>query len=60
MRKRLHPIGKELVEGKNEVMNQRLLDLLHEADDKGILDEMSMWKSIIDRCTDAESAKKFS
>lgn len=41
MKKRLHAIGKELVEGNNEVMNKRLLDFLHEADDKGIIDAMS-------------------
>ncbi|KAK4327602.1 hypothetical protein Pmani_001933 [Petrolisthes manimaculis] len=41
IKKLLHPIGKELVEGSNWVMNKRLMDLLHEANNNGILDEMA-------------------
>ncbi|XP_050730456.1 uncharacterized protein LOC127005562 isoform X2 [Eriocheir sinensis] len=38
----LSPIGRELVEGSNEVLNSRLLDLLMEADEKGVLDVLSL------------------
>ncbi|KAK3856192.1 hypothetical protein Pcinc_037465 [Petrolisthes cinctipes] len=41
IKKLLHPIGKELVKGSNRVMNKRLMDLLHEAYDNGMLDEMA-------------------
>ena len=38
----LRPIAQELVEGNNEVLNGRLLDLLMEADEKGILDVLTL------------------
>lgn len=38
----LSPIGQELVEGSNEVLNGRLLDLLIEADEKGVLDVLTL------------------
>ena len=40
MKKMLEPIGQELVEGTNQVMNVRLLELLSEADRKGLLDSL--------------------
>ncbi|XP_063590611.1 uncharacterized protein LOC134767532 [Penaeus indicus] len=38
----LSPIGQELVEGSNDVLNRRLLDLLTEADEKGVLDVLML------------------
>lgn len=38
----LKPIAQELVEGNNEVLNGRLLDLLMEADEKGVLDVLTL------------------
>ncbi|KAK3876037.1 hypothetical protein Pcinc_019132 [Petrolisthes cinctipes] len=38
----LNPIARELVEGSNEILNSRLLDLLLEADEKGVLDVLSL------------------
>jgi len=40
LKKVFEPISQELIEGENKVMNQRLLDLIHEADRKGILDAL--------------------
>ena len=40
MKKMFAPIGQELVEGKNQIMNDRVLDLLIEADKKGLLDSL--------------------
>ena len=42
VKKVLSPIGQELVEGSNELLNSRLLDLLLEADEKGVLDVLSL------------------
>uniref|UniRef100_A0A0P4WGL7 CHK kinase-like domain-containing protein n=2 Tax=Scylla TaxID=6760 RepID=A0A0P4WGL7_SCYOL len=42
IKKVLSPIGQELVEGSNELLNSRLLDLLLEADEKGVLDVLSL------------------
>lgn len=42
MKKVLAPIGVELVEGKNKSMNDRLMDLLNEAEKNGLLDILSM------------------
>ena len=36
------PIGRELCEGGNEVMNKRLLDLIDEAEDQGLLDVFAL------------------
>ncbi|KAK7081596.1 hypothetical protein SK128_024979 [Halocaridina rubra] len=42
LNKVLRPIAHELVEGNNEVLNGRLLDLLMEADEKGVLDVLTL------------------
>ncbi|XP_071549719.1 uncharacterized protein [Panulirus ornatus] len=42
VKKVLSPIGRELVEGNNEILNGRLLDLLMEADEKGVLDVLTL------------------
>ncbi|KAG0710142.1 hypothetical protein GWK47_023424 [Chionoecetes opilio] len=42
IKKVLSPIGQELVDGTNEMLNSRLLDLLMEADEKGVLDVLSL------------------
>lgn len=36
LKKMLQPISEELLSGENEIMNKRLLDLVHEADKKGL------------------------
>ena len=42
VKKVLSPIAQELVDGTNEVLNTRLLDLLMEAEEKGVLDVLSL------------------
>ena len=39
---KLKPIGTELASGRNEILNQRLQDLIDEAKDRGIFDVMTL------------------
>ncbi|KAA0185295.1 EcKinase 1 [Hyalella azteca] len=42
IKKMLSPIAQELIEGKNTIMNDRFMELLLEAEKKGLLDVLSM------------------
>ena len=42
IKKLLQPIGRELKTGENKIMNQRLLDLVKEADQKGLFDVLNL------------------
>ena len=42
LRKVFAPIGQELIDGKNTIMNERLLEHLDEADAKGLIDVLCL------------------
>lgn len=44
MRKIMKPILEELKSGKNEAMNTRVLDLVYEADEKGLFNNLRVWQ----------------